>query len=300
VPQHKRASQNHALLPGLVVAAFGRSFEVELADGEVVSCTTRGKRSSLACGDRVAVVRTSKGQGVIEAVDPRSTLVFRSDAFRQKLLAANVTQVVVVIAPWPVYTADMLDRCLIAAEHAGARSLIVFNKVELPEADTVRERLAPYPALGYEVIPLSAQRDVAALRPKLDGHTSLLVGESGMGKSTIVNRLLPEARVATAEVSRYLETGRHTTSHARLYHLTHDSHIIDAPGLQAFGLQHLDRRDLERAFVEFRPFLGSCRFADCRHAAEPDCALVRAAAEGKIPERRLQVYRRLLAEIERR
>ncbi|MET1082816.1 MAG: ribosome small subunit-dependent GTPase A [Burkholderiales bacterium] len=290
--------QNSPLISGLVVATFGRSFAVELTDSEIISCTTRGRRGSLACGDRVAVMRTSSDQGVIEATDPRSTLFYRSDAFRQKLLAANVTQVVVVVAPWPVFSGDLLDRCLIAAEHAGARSVIVLNKSDLPEATAARQRLALYPALGYEVVPISAKYDVATLAPCLAGHTSLLIGESGMGKSTIVNRLLPEARAATAEVSRYLEAGKHTTSHARLYHLGPESHIVDAPGLQAFGLRHLDRRDLAHAFVEFRPLLGQCRFADCRHLKEPDCAVVRAADGGGIAEQRLKVYRRLLEEVD--
>jgi len=236
---------------------------------------------------------------VIEATDSRSTLLYRSDTFRQKLLAANVTQVVVVVAPWPVFSEDLLNRCLIAAEHAGAKSAIVLNKSDLPESAAALERLAPYPALGYEVVPLSAMHDAAALEPRLAGHTSVLVGESGMGKSTIVNRLVPDARAATREVSRHLEAGRHTTTSARLYHLNADTHIVDAPGIQAFGLQHLDRHDLAHAFVEFRPLIGQCRFSDCRHLKEPDCAIARAVAARAISERRLRIYRRLLEEAER-
>lgn len=297
--QSSLRKQNTPLIPGLVVAAFGRSFAVELANGEIISCSTRGKRGSLACGDRVAVLRSSPEQGVIEATDSRSTLLYRSDTFRQKLLAANVTQVVVVVAPWPVFSEDLLNRCLIAAEHAGAKSAIVLNKSDLPESAAALERLAPYPALGYEVVPLSAMHDAAALEPRLAGHTSVLVGESGMGKSTIVNRLVPDARAATREVSRHLEAGRHTTTSARLYHLNADTHIVDAPGIQAFGLQHLDRHDLAHAFVEFRPLIGQCRFSDCRHLKEPDCAIARAVAARAISERRLRIYRRLLEEAER-
>lgn len=291
---------NAALASGLVVAAHGRHFAVEAADGQIVTCSTRGKRSNLACGDRVAFLRTSPDQGVIEAVDPRSTVLFRSDAYRQKLLAANVTQVVVVVAPWPVFSDDLLDRCLVAAEHVGARSLIVLNKTDLPEAGAAQARLAPYPAIGYDVLPLAAKHDVAPLVARLEGHTSVLVGESGMGKSTIVNRLVPTAGAATAEVSRFLAAGKHATTHTRLYHLDPRTHVVDAPGIQVFGLHHIDPLELAHAFPEFRPWLGKCRFADCRHLREPDCAIARAAADGTISERRLQAYRRLLAEALRR
>lgn len=289
-----------ALAPGLLVAAHGRHFAVELADGQVISCTTRGKRGDLACGDRVRVLRTSPDQGVIEAVDTRSTVLFRSDAHRQKLLAANVTQVVVVVAPWPVFSDDLLVRCLVGAEHAGARSFIVLNKIDLPEATAALERLASYPAIGYEVLPLAAKQDVAPLRARLEGHTSVLVGESGMGKSTIVNRLVPGARAATAEVSSSLATGKHTTTYTRLYHLNAHAHVVDAPGIQVFGLHHIAPPALARAFPDFRPWLGQCRFADCRHLHEPDCAIARAATEGAISERRLAAYRRLLEEALRR
>ncbi len=282
---------------GLVVAAHGRHFVVEVADERVITCTTRGRRGSIACGDRVNVVRTSVDQGVIEEVEPRSSILFRSDAHRQKLFAANVTQVVAVVAAWPVFSHDLLVRCLVGAEHAGAKSLVVVNKMDLPQGSAVCEQLAAYPAIGYEVMPLTAKLDTSALLPRLEGHTSVLVGESGMGKSTIVNRLLPHVRAATAEVSRALAAGKHTTTYTRLYHLDARTRIVDAPGIQLFGLHHIDPPDLARAFPDFRPWLGQCRFANCRHLREPDCAIAQAARDGKIAEERLQAYRRLLEEI---
>lgn len=298
VQQPTNSERQSALLPGIIVAAFGRNYLVETPDGQLLTCTTRGKRGNLACGDHVAVGRTAPRQGVIEGVDPRSTLFYRSDKHRQKLLAANVTQAVIVVAPWPPFSEDLLNRCLVAAEHAGARSLVVLNKADMDEAGSASDQLALYGNLGYDVIAISAKHDVDVLRPHLAGQTSVLVGESGMGKSTIVNTLLPGARAAIAEVSRYLETGRHATTHARLYRLDAESRIVDAPGIQEFGLHHLDWRDLAHAFVEFRPFLSQCRFADCRHLREPDCAVARGAEGGWVSTRRLATYRRLLKDVE--
>jgi ribosome biogenesis GTPase len=272
---------------------------VEVADGQILTCTTRGKRGDVVCGDRVSVLRVSNDQGVIDTVSPRTSVLFRSDAHREKLFAANVTQVVVVVAPWPVFSHDLLVRCLVGAEHAGAQGLVVLNKIDLPESRAACEQLARYPTIGYEVLPLAAKQDVAPLLPRLEGHTSVLVGESGMGKSTIVNRLVPAARAATGEVSRSLAAGRHTTTDTRLYHLDAQSSIIDAPGIQVFGVHHIDPADLARSFPDFRPWLGQCRFANCRHLREPDCAVDQAARDGEVAEARLRAYRRLLEETQR-
>ena len=281
---------------GLIVAAYGRRYSVELPDGSVIDCVTRGRQGDYACGDRVEVAGKSPGQGVIERLRPRASLLYRSDRVRQKIVAANVTRIVIVVAPVPTFYPDLVNRCLAAAEHGELKPLILLNKSDLPRAAEAAAALEPYRRLGYPVTMLSAKRDAAPLAPHLRGETSVLVGQSGMGKSTLINALLPDAGVRVAEVSAALDSGRHTTTHARLYHLDPATHIIDSPGMQEFGLHHLDPAALESAFVEFRPWLGHCRFRDCRHTSEPGCAVTAACERGEVAASRLESYRRLVRE----
>jgi ribosome biogenesis GTPase len=273
---------------------------VHLDDGSEMLCLTRGKKSEVVCGDIVEIKLTgeasaeSGAQGVIERIAPRRSLLHRSDAFREKLIAANVTQIIVVVAAEPSFSDELLARCLVAAHDQKLDTLIVLNKCDLAgAAAAARERLAPYGAIGYRVLELSAKLDVSALRPFLQGHTSVLVGQSGMGKSTLINALLPEAQAATREISSALDSGKHTTTHARLYRLDESSSLIDCPGVQAFGLHHLSFGGIEQGFVEFAQYLGQCRFHDCRHTHEPSCALREAAAAGKIDARRLELFQQI-------
>ena len=289
-------------LQGQIIAAFGRRYLVELAGGELLACVPRAKKSEAACGDVVEVQRTANqssdlkthAQGVIDRIVERKTLLYRSVSFREKLIAANVTQIIVVVAAEPSFDDELLARCIIAAHDQQLSTLIVLNKCDLAaQAEAARAQLAPYRAIGYPLLELSARPDVSALLPYLQGHTSVLVGQSGMGKSTLINALLPNAQAATREISTALDSGKHTTTHARLYHLNENSHLIDCPGVQAFGLHHLTFGDIEEGFAEFAAYRGQCRFNNCRHSHEPGCALRMAAEAGKINARRFQLFQQI-------
>jgi ribosome biogenesis GTPase / thiamine phosphate phosphatase len=288
------------LLRGQVVSTHGRHYLVKVSSGEILTCFPRGKRSLVACGDLVQVARTASGQGVIEAVDPRRALLYRSDQYRQKLIAANVTQMIIVLAVVPSFYEELLNRCLAAAAHQRIPGLIVLNKFDLSEGSApALASLTLYSQLGYTVLPLVAKHDVSPLRAHLTGHLSLLVGQSGTGKSTIVNSLLPGAAAAVGDISVALDSGRHTTTHASLHRLDETTGLIDSPGMQEFGLLHLSRRELADTFQEFHPYLAACRFNDCRHTGEPDCAVEAAAHDGKVNARRLTAYRRIVADLKR-
>lgn len=288
-------------MQGLVVAAYGKRYEVEVADPLTyalrrISCVTRGKKTDLACGDIVTIKLTDSAEGVVESSAPRKTLLYRSSSIKSKILASNVTQIIIVLATQPSFYEALLNRCLVAAEAENIKPLILLNKCDLTEANEAKTKLKLYEALGYQVLHLSAKQDISVLRPYLSNQQSVLVGQSGMGKSTIINALLPDQNVRTQIMSEALDSGKHTTTAAHLYHLDNHSSLIDSPGLQEFGLHHLSTNQIEYAFVEFRPYLGKCRFNNCKHLHEPDCAVLNAVKAGKISASRLAFYQALAEE----
>ncbi|UTH73926.1 ribosome small subunit-dependent GTPase A [Chromobacterium sp. IIBBL 290-4] len=281
---------------GQIIRSHGRRFIVE-ADGRIYDCTTRGKRVDFACGDHVDILIQNQEQAVIERALERRSLLYRQDDWKTKAIAANVSRILFVMAAVPTPSEELLGRCLIAAEAGDIEPIIVVNKSDLPETPALLEKLQLYVKLGYQLVTLSAKQDFSPLLPLLQGHTSVLVGQSGMGKSTLTNALLPDANARIGDISEALDSGRHTTTHAALYHLNADSHLIDSPGLQAFGLKHLNAPELARYFPELRRYIGQCRFHNCSHCVEPNCAIIAASQHGEIAPHRLDLLQRLTREL---
>ena len=282
---------------GVVIAAHGRHYLID-AQGTKLQCVTRGKKSDVAVGDIVDLQLTSANQAVIEAIQERRTLLYRSDQYKSKLLAANLTQLFIVVATEPGFSDDLVSRSLVAAQAAGIAAHIVLNKIDVqaPLAKA-RERVAVYAKLGYPVHEVSAksapEETCALLRPLLEGQSTILIGQSGMGKSSLINLLVPDADIATREISAALDTGKHTTTFTRLYQIGDAGSIIDSPGFQEFGLHHLTEGMLERAFPEFAEYLGKCKFYNCHHINEPECAVLGAVKAGAITPLRHAMYAQL-------
>lgn len=301
--QHPAASAEDAVIgsavTGLVISHQGRTLIVEDAAGRLYCCTARQNLGRLACGDRVVWQASETGDGVVVAVNERRSLLSRPDySGRPRPLAANVDSVAVVLALTPEPSEYLIDRYLVAIAAIGARGMLVLNKVDLLDhsaLSALAERLAPYQRIGYQVLHASTRTShgLDELRSWLQGCTSLLVGQSGVGKSSLVKALLPDREIRIQAVSAATGHGTHTTSASTLYHLPDGGDLIDTPGVRSFELDALSAGDLERGFPELEPYLGRCRFSDCRHEIEPDCALRQAVACGAIAPRRLDSYLQL-------
>ena len=290
----RREREQQVVIEGRVVADFGREFLVEFADRRQVVCTRKGKRQDATCGDFVIVRLTGPAQGSIERVGTRRNLLYRSDQWREKTLAANVDQVVILLAPRPPFSEAFLNLSLVACEAARLPVLIALNKADLPEHAAALKTLALYQRIGYTVLSLSAKTDVSPLLPHLEKRLTLLVGQSGMGKSRTVNALLLSEVARVGDLTASLDSGTHTTTFSRFYRLDRDTAIIDTPGFQSFGLFHLTEDQIGEAMREFRPHLGTCKFNDCAHLSEPGCAIIDAAGRGKITKERLSFYQVLI------
>ncbi len=298
------------LTPGLIVANYGRHFLVEGADGSRLICHSRGKKSSGVVGDRVHW-QASQDEGRIEKIETRRNLFYRQDEIRTKSFAANLDQVLILIAAEPAFSSHQLSRALIAAEAEGITPIIGLNKSDLIEPFArAWEWLQPYRQMHYGVLPLSltasSEADKAALLQRLHGKTTLVLGPSGAGKSTLINLLAPGALAQTGEISQALSAGKHTTTSTTWYWVDQASGtaLIDSPGFQEFGLNHIDPARLADYMPDLRAHIEHCKFYNCSHRHEPGCGVQAAVSReesassaSQISANRYKIYVELFAEL---
>ena len=274
-----------------IITSYGRRYIVRTPDGKTYEASTRKKRVDFACGDRVHIQNINAEQAVIEDYLPRESLLYRQDAWKTKLIAANVTQLLIVTAAVPSPSEALLQRALLAAEAAGIQAVIILNKADLPETALWREKLKFYETLGYPVIETRALENADVLRPVLQGHTNILLGQSGMGKSTLTNALLGNQTARTGDISTALYTLAH------IFDLNPEPHLLDSHGLLFFGLHLLQAADLLQYFPDLRHLVGQCRFHNCTHRAEPGCAVKAAAEAGEAKHERIEFLQRITDEL---
>jgi ribosome biogenesis GTPase / thiamine phosphate phosphatase len=297
---------------GLVVAGFGRHVLVETPDGKRTICHPRGKKGQALVGDRVRWL-PSEDEGTIEKIDERSNVFYRQDELRTKSFAANLDQVLVLMAAEPEFSENQLTRALIAAGGAGITPIIALNKSDLTEPfGRGWAKLAPYRAMGYQMLPLAIKpktdapenaAQTAALMALLKGKKTLVLGPSGAGKSSLTNLLIPSAKVLTAEISQALNSGKHTTTSTTLYWIddAHTTALIDSPGFQEFGLNHIEPMQLAQLMPDFKMHAQDCKFYNCTHLHEPGCGVIQSMESGSSPVNigasRYRLYSELFAEL---
>ena len=310
-PTPDKAASRAALQEGLVIASHGRHVWVQTSSGDLVLCHPRGKKSQTVVGDRVHWL-PSQDEGTIETVLPRRNLLYRQDEIRTKSFAANLDQVLVLIAAEPEFSESQLTRALVAAQAAGIAPVIALNKRDLHEPFArAWEKLKAYRDMGYTVLPLALKprshdfydASTDGLSALLQGKTTLILGPSGSGKSTLINRYIPHAQALTAEISSALNSGKHTTTSTRWYWLddTQTTALIDSPGFQEFGLHHIDPMHLANLMPDFKAQISGCRFYNCTHLHEPGCGVMAEVETtektGKISASRYKIYSDLFAEL---
>jgi ribosome biogenesis GTPase / thiamine phosphate phosphatase len=294
---------------GLVVSAHGRHIVVEAASGEHVRCHTRGKRSELVVGDRVQWAR-SGDEGIVTALDERRNMLHRRDEWRSKVFAANLDQVLLLVAVEPPLGESQLMRSIVAVADAGLHACIVCNKIDLPGAQATLERLQAYRSQAVDVLPLALKPRSAVpgsdgdgftrIEALLRGKVTLVIGPSGVGKSTLVNRLVPDAQAQVGEISTALNAGRHTTTASRWYWVdgAHHTALIDTPGFQQFGLHHIPGERIASLLPDIQRHATECRFYNCTHRREPGCGVLRAVTEGRLDANKARAYGELMDQLD--
>jgi ribosome biogenesis GTPase len=290
---------DNAAASGLVIANYGKQLLVEDNHGELYRCVTRRGLEQIVCGDQVTWLKTGEHNGVVETLEQRTTVMLKTDGNkRQRPLAANIDQIVIEAATEPAMDPYLIDKYTIAAELTGAKPLIIINKADLLDDEQragIETLLHEFDRIGYKHLFTSALENtgIDAFSHELANRTSILVGQSGVGKSSLVKRLLPEQDITIGKLSEASGQGKHTTTATTLYHLPGGGDLIDSPGVRDFRLGDIEPDELANGFRDFFPYLGQCRFNDCLHLGEPGCAVIAALDSGRISPRRMESYRRL-------
>lgn len=296
---------------GTIISRFGQHADVETDSGHLARCNIRRNIKSLVTGDKVLVrlaltseSGASRIEGVVEAVHPRHSQLSRPDLYDGvKIIAANIDQILIVTSVKPAFTTQIIDRYLVAAEDTGIEPVIILNKVDLitpEEAPEIDAALKRYEAIGYRVYRVSSKtgEGVEQLHALMDNKVNVFVGQSGVGKSSMINAMMPDAELLTGDISENSGLGQHTTTTAKLLHISTGGDLIDSPGVREFALWHLPAERVGWCFVEFRDYLGTCKFRDCKHLNDPGCSITEAFKAGEITEDRYNNYHRIIASLD--